>query len=203
VAVVPNGVEGEVLDADHGLVDLEGDTSVCYHGRLTYEKGLDLLIQAVAALPEGRREGVHLHLLGRGSMGPALMREAERLGISAQVHFPGYLPKEDVYAHLHSADVLVYPSRFDNFPVSVLEALGLARGPVLFSDRMGISEFGGADLEANIFPLSVDAIRDAVLRVLEGKMDVDAVVDRQRACARRFTWDRVVGEYVDFFNGLP
>ncbi len=203
IAVVPNGIDAEVLDQDHGHVDMEGELTICFHGRHTYEKGLDLLIQATAALPEDSRERVHLHLLGRGSMEPALRRGAERHGLTGQVHFPGYLSKEEVFSYLHSADMLVYPSRFDNFPVSVLEALGLAQGPVLFSDRMGIAEFGGPALEANVFPLSIDGIRQAILHVVEGHVDVEATVRKQRAFARQHTWDKVIRKYLTFFNELP
>ncbi len=202
-AVVPNGIETEVLDHDHGHVDMEGEISLCYHGRFTYEKGLDLLIQAMASLPDGVREKIHLHLFGRGPMERSLRRKVSRHGFGRQVHFHGHLPMEEVYPALCSADLLVYPSRFDNFPVSVLEALAVAEVPVLFSDRMGLIEFMGPSLKGNAFPLSVEAIHDAVLRVVEGHVDVEATVREQRAFARQHTWDKVIREYLAFFNELP
>jgi len=200
--IVPNGIDEAVLDQKNDPIDLEGDLTIGFHGRLTYEKGLDILIEAVASLPEGVRDRVHLHLTGRGPMEGSLRRTASRHDIEGQVHFTGYLPMEEVYALLVSADLMVYPSRFDNFPVSVLEAFGLAGGPVLFSDRMGIVEFTGPVLEENMFHLSVDETREAILKVLDGTMDVEAVVNEQRSCARRFTWDKVIGEYITFLNGL-
>ncbi len=200
--VVPNGIDEAVLDQDHHHIDLEGDLTIGFHGRLSYEKGLDLLIGAVASMPEGVRDRVHLHMTGRGPMEGSLRRTASRHGIEDQVHFPGYVPMEEVYAIIGSADLMMYPSRFDNFPVSVLEAFGLAKGPVLFSDRMGIIEFTGPALEENMFPLSVEAIREAILKVLDGTMDVGTKVEEQRSCARGFTWDKVIGEYITFLNGL-
>jgi glycosyltransferase involved in cell wall biosynthesis len=200
--IVPNGIDEEVLDQENDHIDLEGDLTIGFHGRLTYEKGLDLLIQAVASLPDGVRDRVHLHMTGRGPMEGSLRRTASRHHIEDQVHFPGYLPMEEVYALIGSADLMVYPSRFDNFPVSVLEAFGLAEGPVLFSDRMGMIEFTGPALEENMFHLSVDETRKAILNVLDGTMDVEATVEEQRTCARRFTWDKVIREYITFMNGL-
>jgi glycosyltransferase involved in cell wall biosynthesis len=86
--------------------------------------------------------------------------------------------------------------------VSVLEAFGLAEGPVLFSDRMGINEYTGPPLAENMFHLSVEAIQEAILKVLDGTMDIETTVEEQRSCARRFTWDKVIGEYITFLNGL-
>lgn len=200
--VVPNGIDEAVLDQGPDHIDLEGDLTIGFHGRLTYEKGLDLLIEAVASLPEGIRDRVHLHMAGRGPMEGSLRRKASRHGIADQVHFPGFLPMEEVYAIIGSTDLMIYPSRFDNFPVSVLEAFGLAEGPVLFSDRMGINEFTGRALAENMFHLSVEAIQEAILKVLDGTMDIETTVEEQRSCARRFTWDKVIGEYITFLNGL-
>ncbi len=200
--VIPNGIDETVLDQDVRRIDLEGDITIGFHGRLTYEKGLDLLIEAVASLPEGIRDRVHLHLTGRGHMEGSLRRTASRRGIEDQVHLLGYVPMDEVYALIGSADLMVYPSRFDNFPVSVLEAFGLAKGPVLFSDRMGIIEFTGQALKKNMFHLSVEAIRAAILRVLDGVMDIGTTVEEQRSCARRFTWDKVIDEYIVFLNSL-
>jgi glycogen(starch) synthase len=200
--IVPNGIEEAVLDQKHIQIDLEGDLTIGFHGRLSFEKGLDILIEAMASLPDGVRNRVHLHMAGRGPMEGSLRRTASRHDVEDQVHFMGYLPMEEVYGLIGSADLMVYPSRFDNFPVSVLEAYGLAGGPVLSSDRMGINEFTGPALKENVFHLSVDGTREAILKVLDGTMDAEATVEEQRSCARRFTWDKVIGEYITFLNGL-
>ncbi len=201
--VVPNGIDREVLDCDLPQVDLEGGFSICYHGRLTHEKGLDLLIEAVTTLPDGVRDRVHIHIFGRGPMERTLRHLASRLGCASQVHFRGHHPVKDVLPALASADLLVYPSRFDNFPVSVLEALAVARAPVLFSDRVGIAASAGPSLGGNVFTLSLEGINGAVLRAFEGGMDVTKVVEDQRAFARRHTWEEVVRDYVAFFNSIP
>jgi len=201
-AIVPNGIDGELLDTDPGGRELEGDFTIGYHGRLTHEKGLDILIQAMAMLPGDVRPKVHLHLLGSGPKEWSLRRTARRWGVGTQVHFLGYRPMEKVYSILASVDLLVYPSRFDNFPVSVLEAMGVGKAPVLFSDHMGIGEFAGPALGGNVFPPSAEALRDVIADVIEGRTDVAAVVREQRSFARRFTWDRVVDDYVDLFNRL-
>jgi glycogen(starch) synthase len=201
-AIVPNGLDRELLDRDHGRQELEGDLAIGYHGRLTHEKGLDILMEAMAMLPRGEGQDVHLHMLGKGPKERSLRRTARRLGLEGRVHFMGYRPMAEVYSTLASADLLAYPSRFDNFPVSVLEAMGVGSAPVLFSDHMGMGEFVGPALEGNEVPLSAEAFRDAISDVLEGRTDVATIVREQHATARRYTWDRVARDYVDLFNGM-
>lgn len=200
--ILPNGIDRELLDTEPGRVELEGGFTIGYHGRLTHEKGLDILTEALSMLPGGSGYDVHLHMLGRGRKEPSLRRTAQRLGVGGRVHFRGYRPMEEVYATLASADLLAYPSRFDNFPVSVLEAMGVGTSPVLFSDHMGMSEFTGPALAGNVFPPTAGALRDLLVDVLEGRMDVEATVREQRAFARRFSWDLVVREYIKAFNAI-
>ncbi len=200
--VVPNGIDRRLLDSAPGRTDLGGEFNVCFHGRHAHEKGLDILIDAVASLPVQLRRRVHLHVLGEGPLTSRLARRASWAGVDGQAHFLGYLPLDDAYSVIRSADAVFYPSRFDNFPVAVLEALAIADGPVFFSDHMGIGEFAGPSLSGCKIPPTVAAVRAAIVDVLDGRVDVGAVVSAQRACATRYTWDRVVPEYVRFFNDL-
>ena len=200
--VVPNVIDPRLLESDPPWRDLGGEFNVCFHGRHAHEKGLDVLIDAVASLPDGVRGRVHLHVLGEGPITTRLVRRASRAGLDGQVHFLGYLPLDDAYRVIRSADAVVYPSRFDNFPVAVLEALAIAGGPVFFSDHMGVGEFTGPSLEGNELPPAVEAFRGAITDVIEGRVDAGKLVSAQRAFAARHTWDRVVPEYVRFFNDL-
>ncbi len=201
-AIVPNGIDSALLDNPPPRVELEGEPSVFFHGRLSHEKGVDLLVDAMAALPADLRGRAHLHIAGRGPLARALARRAAGAGLGDHVHLFGHIPIGELYSSIRSADMVVYPSRYDNFPVAVLEALAIAEGPVIVSSHMGPAEHMGGALAANIVEPSAAAVRDAVVRVAGGRTDADAVVAGQRALARGLTWDRVAPRYVELFNGV-
>lgn len=98
-------------------------------GRLEREKGMDLLLDALARLRRSRPQA-RLTLLGDGSQRAALAQQAERLGIAEAVEFAGHV--QDVAARLAAADVLVLPSRWEGFGYVMVEAMLLQRPVVAF-----------------------------------------------------------------------
>jgi glycosyltransferase involved in cell wall biosynthesis len=95
---------------------------------LEYWKGVDVLLEA-ACLAE---EPLRIEINGDGSMRGELERQAQQGGLEA--HFNGFVPKP-----LAGIDVLVQPSRADNLPLAVLEAMA-AGLPVVGARVGGIPE---------------------------------------------------------------
>src|SRR5215218_704529 len=95
-------------------------------GRLEPQKGYDVLIRAVAQI-----EDATLALVGDGGERSALERLAGRVGIADRLHWLGW--SDDARSYLGTFDVFAFPSRFEGFPLAVLEAL-LARRAVVASD---------------------------------------------------------------------
>jgi len=89
-------------------------------GRLSREKGFDVLIDALAEL---RADGmdVCLVLAGEGVQRPELERRASELGIDKAVLMPGYL--HDAAHLMRHFDLLAIPSRTEGLPIVMLEAL--------------------------------------------------------------------------------
>jgi glycosyltransferase involved in cell wall biosynthesis len=90
---------------------------------LFYEaKGIDLLLEAVARL-RVQREDFVLDVVGDGALRGEYEALAQRLGIDDVVTFHGLRTKPEIAEHMRDADLYVLPSRFDNNPVALLEAL--------------------------------------------------------------------------------
>ncbi len=105
-------------------------------GRLSPEKGFDLLLEALAQL---HRQGLafRARIGGDGAEHAALVAKAETLGIAAQVEWCGWV--SDKQAFCDSIDIFCLPSRTDSFPITLLEAM--AHGcPVVATDCGGPSE---------------------------------------------------------------
>jgi glycosyltransferase involved in cell wall biosynthesis len=112
---------------------LDGEL-LLYVGRLTPEKGPDLLIDALGALA-ARRPAVQLALVGAGSLEPALRRRAESLGLGQRCRFVGRRRQTEVARWLNAATLLVLPSRAEGVPNVLLEAV--ASGTPVVATRVG------------------------------------------------------------------
>ncbi len=107
LAIIPQfGVDPELYtpnrqqDSDRGFL-------IGYAGRLVPEKGVDLLIRAVAGLPGSWQ----LAIAGDGPERDALVNLSKRSSVQDQVFFDGQIPFGRVPAFLQQLDVLVVPSR--------------------------------------------------------------------------------------------
>ena len=90
------------------------------------------MLRAVAQLPEAA-----LVIVGEGEERPRLERLATGLGVASRVSWLGWV--EEARALLATFDAFVLPSRFEGFPLSILEAQ-LAEVAVVASDVGSISE---------------------------------------------------------------
>jgi len=99
--------------------------------RLVPQKGLDLLLQAFAALPLDCRNGWSITLVGDGPERKALENQALALGISEAVTFAGF--RSDPITFMQRAAIFALPSRFEGMPNALLEAMA-AGLPSVVSD---------------------------------------------------------------------
>ncbi|MBJ7595200.1 MAG: glycosyltransferase family 4 protein [Candidatus Dormibacteraeota bacterium] len=102
--------------------------------RLETHKGIDVLLDACARL-NGRTPLVHLDIYGDGSLRAELERRAA--GSALDVTFHGNV--SDVRERLLDADIFVLPSRGENLPITILEAMAVAL-PVVASRVGGVAE---------------------------------------------------------------
>jgi glycosyltransferase involved in cell wall biosynthesis len=119
---------------------------------LEYHKGIDLLVEAAARV----RTPLRLDVYGTGSQREALQARARSLGIDVTFH--GQVT--DLRDRLEALDVFVLPTRGDNFPVTLLEAM--SAGVAVVATRVGgVPELVG---EAGIVvePESVESLATAL-----------------------------------------
>ena len=104
-------------------------------GRLDAQKGQTDAVEAVA-LAAADLPALHLAIAGEGPERECLTRRAERLGVGSRVHLLGQ--RAGMSELLGSADLFLFPSRFEGFPFALIEAM--AHGLPAVATR-----FGGAD----------------------------------------------------------
>jgi GalNAc-alpha-(1->4)-GalNAc-alpha-(1->3)-diNAcBac-PP-undecaprenol alpha-1,4-N-acetyl-D-galactosaminyltransferase len=124
VTVIPNALRS--LPEASG----ERDSLIIAVGRLTHQKGFDVLLRAFARIA-ANFESWSLAIIGEGAERQALEHLRGELSLNDRVEFVGQTP--DVVAWMVRAGLVVQPSRFEGFPNVVLESMGLG-APVISSD---------------------------------------------------------------------
>lgn len=149
-------------------------------GRLSMEKGFDLLVDAMSALPDAK-----LRIVGDGPEDDALRAQAARVAPD-RIHFTGRLPKEGVLAELRAARVAVIPSRwYENQPLAVIEAMGSGVAPVV-TDLGGSPEMVDHGVEGWIARPDSASLAEALRAPLA---DPDLAVTAGRAARARIERD--------------
>jgi glycosyltransferase involved in cell wall biosynthesis len=163
------------------------------------KKGLPSLLQALAQLPAQ----THLAVVGNAESDSAMRKLAERLGLTARVHFLG--SRQDMGLAYRAADVLVHPTLEDAYGMVVLEAM--AHGlPVVVSDApySGIAQDLRDDENALLLrdPQDVAKIVTALERLQTEVGLTDALSGRALAFAQAHSWGLAADAYEAMYAGI-
>ena len=161
--------------------------------RLTPQKGIDVAVRALAALPDD----AVLVVLGEGPERAGLETLGRKLGVERRLFLPGRVP--DVAAWLRRATVLVHPARWEGFGLGVLEAM-LAGLPVVASDVSSLPELVVDGKTGSLVrPDDPAALAAAVARALEQPQLGAAGHERAR---REFSVERMAAKTLELYGGL-
>ncbi len=146
IDVIPNGVDPRPFDAlDRGdlmswrdQLARRDEKIVFYVGRLVWEKGLQVLVDAAPQIVS-IYPNVRFVVAGGGDFRFDLADRARRNGVGDWFIFPGRISDEDRERLFKTADVAVVPSLYEPFGIVALEAMA-AGCPVVASDVGGLSE---------------------------------------------------------------
>ncbi len=191
VTLVRNGVKAVALGPVR--VRETGALTVGLFGRLTRQKGPDLLIEAASEIVT-HVPNVCFRLYGCGEMERALRVQVRERQLAAHVTFEGACRQEETVARMREADVVVVPSRWEGCPYVVLEAFQ-AGVPVVAAAVGGVPELicdgeNGLLVETG----SPEALCDAVLKLLRDPQKRRSLAEKGRSAVASFTLDAMAKE---------
>ena len=198
VAAIPNGIDPR--DLEPVVDDLEAlrasyarpeDRLVLLVGRLVYEKGFHLALDALA--PVVRRLGnVRFLVAGTGTAEAELKRQARRLRLTRCGTFLGWVGDDRLHSLYRVADLCIVPSIYEPFGLVALEAM--ASGCLcIVADTGGLREVVPDDGTVGLrFPSrDAEALRATLERVLADDAARAQLVAEARDHVLRFDWAEV------------
>jgi len=192
--VIPNGVVPKQFRADIDPGEVKAAYGIhpyapliLFIGRLVYQKGPDLLIEAIRMVCRHRWDA-RVVVAGDGGMKQFLQERAWDL----PVNFVGYIPDTEYIRLLNAADIIVIPSRNEPFGLVLLEAWS-AEKCVVASNVGGLSE--NIDAFVNGIKVGVDpeSLAWGINTMVDEPWNAGALGKRGRAKVDRlFLWGPIV-----------
>jgi glycosyltransferase involved in cell wall biosynthesis len=168
--MIPNGVDVSEFVGTFNKASfrkqyaLSVEKIVLFVGRLVYEKGASLLVDAIPRVLE--RVNAKFIFVGEGYMKEQLTSRARKLGVSHKAYFTGYVDDRTLKQLYRVADVCVFPSLYEPFGIVALEAMA-ARSPVVVADTGGLSEIVQHDWTGvKVYHNNVESLAWGITRVL-------------------------------------
>jgi glycosyltransferase involved in cell wall biosynthesis/predicted metal-dependent phosphoesterase TrpH len=172
---------------------LPGPVNVLYCGRITREKGADLLADAFELARE-REPGLHLVLAGGG---PEEQRLRERLGASATLL--GWLEGAELARAYASADIFLFPSATDTFGQVILEAQASGL-PVIAVAAGGPLSLIEERVSGLLREPEAGALADAVLELARSPLLREHLARGGLRSVRARTWERTLELLADGYR---
>jgi len=186
-AVSPNGSLRRLLGVDDAPI-------VLYVGRIAHGKGIELLLEALAEIPDA-----HLALVGPDDghgMMTTVLAASSAPATAGRVHALGAV--DDTLPLYADADVFVLPSEGESFGLVAAEAAA-AGTPVVVTDRCGVAEFLGEN-GALVVPFERIALAAAIRRALDDGELRGRLRAGGRAAAERWSPDAVVARQEEIYR---
>ncbi len=163
----------ENIDKDFSSYEL----NALFIGNFSPHKCVDVIIRAIAGV-----EDVQLTLIGdrywNEKYGEKIDKLVSSLEAENKVDIMGRIRREKLLEELHKADVLVLPSLYEGFGISIIEALGLGT-PVIATNKGGPSEIIKNGIEGFLVPpKNEEALKDRLKRLRDESSTLQEMSER-------------------------
>jgi len=208
LVMIPNGVKAEVYTKnDKDLAQfrnkyaLPQEKIVLFVGRLVYEKGVHVLVNAAPKVLE--KANAKFIIVGNGYMKDQLSTIVNNTGLAHKVMFTGFVDDETLRKLQKCADVSVVPSLFEPFGIVALEAMA-AKSPVVVSDTGGLSEIVDHDVDGvEAYTGNPDSLAWGINRVLTDEAYANTLrTNAYRKIQEKYNWDKIAQQTMTMYENI-
>ncbi len=203
-AVINNPVSAAAMNQGSGTtlpVPLTSDQKlITAMGRLTHQKGFDLLLQAFNKIISGHPQW-QLMILGEGELRKDLERQRYELGLAKRVFFPGAVLNP--FPILRSSDLFAMASRYEGFPCALLEAMACGLPAIHTDCQSGPGEIIRQGIDGLLVPNGdVAALSGAMNRLMSDSEERQRLASRAPEVLERFGFDGAIAQWESLVVGI-
>jgi len=173
------------------------DRYVLFLGRISWKKGLDRLIPAMAKVP-----GARLVIAGYDELGyeARVAKLAEECGIAARTHFVGPVEGAEKWSLIRGATCLAMPSYNENFGMSAIEAMAVGC-PVVVTEEVGLAATIRQTGSGLVVRGEGDALATAIARILGDDAARSAMSAAGPVAVRQlFAWEGIARQVESLYR---
>jgi glycogen synthase len=210
IDVIPNGVEAARFDRleqqdlayFRNMYALPFEQIVFSVGRVVYEKGLHVLVQAIPFIL-AKQPTAKVVIAGKGPEVSALRSLAWSLGVGEKVLLTGFITDEDRDRLFKIADCAVFPSLYEPFGIVALEAMA-AKCPVVVSEVGGLKDVvRHGETGVTVYPDNPASLAWGVLHTLQHpEWSAMRVQNAYRVVRGEYNWERIARMTADTYRRI-
>ncbi len=202
--VINNGVDFDFFASARNQVREFNKIAGITIGRLTHQKGLDILLNSLALLP-GDLDW-KWKIVGdepEPKYASYLKQLARELNIEKKITWCGFIRRNDIIQYFRESNLFILSSRWEGQPNVVLEAL--ASGiPVITSQTSGMDELLNEDSSCLqcVFEKTPEAWSQAIIDYWSNKSKIQVHIENGINLSQSLTWDKVTQKHLEVYKIL-
>jgi glycosyltransferase involved in cell wall biosynthesis len=198
IHVIPNGVDVQRFRPG-GSPARNGSVRLLYVGRLTYQKGVDVLIQALHKLAS--KIQFEVELVGDGNARRPLERMVQKFGLAERLHFTGWLDQTEIPQRYQQADIFVLPSRDEGMANVILEAMASGLPVIATSIAGNVELVQHGENGLLVTPDDPEQLADALLALMNEVELRQRMGSSGRALVERgYSWNHMAEQYLEVIH---
>lgn len=190
----------------HGLIPINNiikaknnKLKIIAASRITYEKGLDLYLEAVNLLPHNYKSKAEFYYAGEGNF----LEEIKKLGIklNSVVKYLGII--DDIQYNLMGNDVFILPTRSEALPISILEA-ALCKNLIITSDFLGLRHFFTPDEDGLTFEMNnYNSLSERIKYAIDNYYNLNFMIEKfHKKVKKMFNIEKMILSTVELYKEI-
>ena len=193
VSIIHCGIDRQRYAYDAAVAKYDQPT-ILYLGRIKKYKSIQHLIAALPlvrkTVPEAR-----LMVVGDGDYVAPLRQQAEALGLSAHVEFPGFVPSDDKVDRMRRSQVAVLPSLKEGWGLTNIEANSVGTA-VVAANVPGLRDSVRDGVSGFLYEYgNIEELAAKIVRILQDRALREQLEQGARAWAETFNWDSAARKF--------
>jgi glycosyltransferase involved in cell wall biosynthesis len=192
VTFIPNGIDIDALPTE---TDTRYEKQIIFVGRLSKEKGIETILKAAKTLPAD----IDLLIVGNG---PEENNVKKTEIILKNVHYLGYLPKEQTIPLIRGSKLLIQPSYAEGISSTLLEAMA-TKTPVIASNVGGnIDLFENNESGILIEPGNSTCLLNEIISLLNDPIKLNKLSESAFKTVQKYNWKNIGQQYLTLYEKL-